>query len=363
MAKTRHTERQSAGSRVTQADVARRAGVSVSVVSRELNRDPGLRARQETRQRIQEAAMELGYTPSHAARSLRLARAFAVGVVVPDLANPIYDELVSGIDKTATSLGYHVLIARTEHLEPGADALRRLAGEGRVDGFLIQRRDETDQREFASLADAGRRPIILMNARWLRRGSVVHDDESAGRLAAQHLLDLGHREIALIGGDSRSHTARARERGYLQAIHAAAMRRRSAWVLERPYEPGPGREAMIELCTGGRRRPTAVVVANLNAAIGALQGARDVGLRVPDQLSIVAIHDWWITDYTRPTLTSVCMPQRALGEAAMRMLHRCLDGQPAHDLTVTDPPPRLIQRESTGPPPRRLLRARSPGCA
>ena len=348
------------GGRVTQADVARRAGVSISVVSRELSGDPELRARPEAREGVHAAVAGLGSTPSHAARSLRLSRAFAVGVVVPDLNNPIYDELVRGIDETAEELGYHVLMSRTEHLEPGADFLRRLAGEGRVDGFLIQRRDETDERDFAALADAGGRPIILMNARWSRHGSVVHDDEGAGRLATQHLLDLGHRDIALIGGDLHSHTARARERGYLQAIHGAAMRRRSAWVLDRPYEPGPGREAMIELCASGRRRPTGVVVANLHAGIGALLGARVVGLKVPDQISVVAIHDWWITVYTRPTLTSVRMPQRALGQAAMRLLHRRLEGEPAVDLTITDPSPQLIQRESTALPPRRLVRGRLP---
>jgi LacI family transcriptional regulator len=188
----------------------------------------------------------------------------------------------------------------------------------------------------------------------------VHDDEAAGRLATQHLLDLGHRDIALIGGNLHSHTARARERGYLQAIHGAAMRRRSAWVLDRPYQPGAGREAMIELCASGRRRPTAVVVANLHAGIGALHGARDVGLEVPDQISIVAIHDWWITDYTRPTLTSVRMPQRALGRAAMTLLHRRLEGEPALDLTISEPSPQLIRRESTAPPPRRMMRGRSP---
>ena len=246
MAKVRQPYQTDHTTRVTQADVAERAGVSISVVSRELSGDPELRARPETRERIHRAVSELGYTPSHAARSLRLSRAFAVGVVVPDLNNPIYHELVRGIDEVAEELGYHVLMSRTEHMEPGADFLRKLAGEGRVDGFLIQRRDETDQRDFAALADAGGRPIVLMNARWSRHGSVVHDDEGAGRMATQHLLDLGHRDIALIGGDRHSHTAAARERGYLQAIHGAAMRRRSDWVLNRPYLPDAGREAMID---------------------------------------------------------------------------------------------------------------------
>jgi LacI family transcriptional regulator len=344
--------------RVTQADVARRAGVSISVVSRELNGDPALRARPETRQRIHDAVKELGYTPSHAARSLRLSQAFAVAVLVPDLNSPIYDPLIRGIDEMAEELGYHVLMSRTEHLTPGADFLRRLAGEGRVDGFLVQRRDETDLRDFAPLADAGGRPVIIINSRWSRRGSVVHDDVTAGRIATQHLLDLGHRDIALIGGDTHSHTAKAREQGFLQAIHGAGMRRRSAWDLHRHYEPEAGRLAMRELCTATRRRPTAVVVANIHAAIGALQGAFEVGLKVPEQLSLVAIHDWWVTDYLRPKLTAVRLPQYQLGQEAMRLLHLRLSGEPADDRTITDPPPQLIERQSTAPPPRRLVRAR-----
>lgn len=360
MSDLRTAEKDVGSTRVTQGDVAAKAGVSISVVSRELNGDPALRARPETRERIHRAVKELGYTPSHAARSLRLARAFAIGVLVPDLNNPIFDELILGIDETADGLGYQVLVGRTEHLEPGADFLRKLAGEGRVDGFLIQRLDATDQRDFAALADAGGRPIVLMNARWSRQGSVVHDDVGAGLLATQHLLDLGHRDIALIGGDKHNYAAREREKGYLAAIHGAGMRRRSAWVLDRPYEPEAGRLAMRELCTARKRRPTAVVAANIHTAIGALEGAREVGLKVPDQLSIIAIHDWWISDYTRPKLTTVRLPQRALGQAAMRLLHQRLSGEPAEDLTITDPAPELIERESTAPPPRRLVRGRLP---
>jgi LacI family transcriptional regulator len=360
MGNGRTAEKTSTIARVTQADVARRAGVSISVVSRELNGDPALRARPETRERIHRAVKDLGYAPSHAARSLRLSRAFAVGVLVPDLNNPIFKELIRGIDETAYELGYHVLMSRSEHLEPGADFLRKLAGEGRVDGFLIQRRDETDQREFAHLAESGGRPIVLMNSRWSRRGSVVHDDFGAARMATQHLLDLGHRDIALIGGDRHNYAAREREKGYLAAIHDAGMRRRSAWAVDRPYKPEAGRLALRDLCTVRKRRPTAVVVANIHAALGALEGAREVGLRVPDQLSVIAIHDWWISDYTRPKLTSVRLPQYHMGREAMRMLHDRLAGQDGVDITITDPGPVLMERGSTAPPPRRLVRALLP---
>ncbi len=360
MGSGRAPDKTSDTTRVTQADVAKRAGVSISVVSRELNGDPALRARPETRERIHQAVKELSYTPSHAARSLRLNRAFAIGVLVPDLNNPIFSELIRGIDETAYELGYHVLMSRAEHLEPGADFLRKLAGEGRVDGFLIQRLDETDQREFAHLAGSGGRPIVLMNSRWSRRGSVVHDDLAAGRMATRHLLDLGHRDIALIGGDKHNYAAREREKGYLEAIHGAGMRRRSAWVVRGPYKPEVGRLAMRQLCTARKRRPTAVVAVNIHAALGALEGAREIGLRVPEQLSMVAIHDWWISDYTQPKLTTVRLPQLQMGREAMRMLHDRLSGQPGADTTITDPGPVLMERGSTAPPPRRQVRARLP---
>jgi len=333
--------------------------VSVSVVSRELNGDPALRARPETRRRIHAAAEALGYAPNHAARSLRLSRAFAIGVIVPELTNAIYDGLIRGIEDAADELGYQVLMGRTERIAPGADFLHRLVGEGRVDGFLVQRKDDTDFHDFAHLIEATA-PVVLINSRGSRRGSVVLDDAAGARVAAEHLLELGHRDVALIGGDIHSYTGRARERGFVEAINAAGMRRRSAWILHSGYSPDAGRLAVHQLCAAGGRRPTGIVVANMNAAMGALLGAREIGLRVPEQLSVVAIHDAWIADYAWPPLTTVRMPQYQLAHEAMRQLHMRLTGERPLDVTITDPAPLLVQRESTAPPPKRLARGRGP---
>ena len=346
--------------RATLRDVAKLAGVSISVVSRELNGDPVLRARDETRQRIQEAAKALGYTPSHAARSLRLARAFAIGLLVPDVTNPVYDRLIRGIDDAADRLGYQVLLGRTERLQPESDFLRRLVGEGRVDGFLVQRMDETEAHEFAHLIEGGA-PVVLLNSRGSRRGSAVLDDAAGARLATEHLLELGHRDIGLVGGDVHSHTGRARERGYLDAIKAAGMRRRSAWILHSGYSTEAGERAIHELGLASGRRPTAVVVANVTAALGVLRGAREIGLAVPQQLSVVAIHDSWVADYAWPSLTTVRMPLYELGQEAVRLLHLRLMGERAMDVTVDQPAPVVISRGSTAPPPRRVARARGAG--
>jgi LacI family transcriptional regulator len=357
MATLAQTSRGRQRGRSTLRDVARLAGVSISVVSRELNGDPVLRARDETRQRIQEAAKALGYTPSHAARSLRLARAFAIGLLVPEVTNPIYDLLIRGIDDAADALGYQVLLGRTERLQPEGDFLRRLVGEGRVDGFLVQRPDEIDVHEFAPLIEGGA-PVVLLNSRGSRRGSAVLDDAAGARLATEHLLELGHRDIALIGGDVHSHTGRARERGYVEAIKAAGMRRRSAWILHSGYGTEAGGRAIRELGLTGGRRPTAVVVANVTAALGVLRGAREIGLAIPEQLSVVAIHDSWLADYSWPSLTTVRMPLYELGQEAVRLLHLRLLGERAIDVTVDQPAPVVVSRGSTAPPPRRVTRAR-----
>jgi LacI family transcriptional regulator len=340
--------------------VARIAGVSVSVVSRVLSDDPALRARPETRRRVRRAALDVGYTPSHAARSLRLARAFAVGLVVPDLTSPLYDLLIRGIEDVADTLGYTVLIGRTERIRPGTDYLRTLTGQGRVDGFLLQRRDDTDVHLFDRLVATGA-PAVLVNARGPTRGSVTLDDATAARVATEHLLQLGHRDIGFIGGSVQSYTSKERERGFLAAIRGVGLRRRRAWIVHARYDPIAGREAVRKISSAGARRPTAIVVANLMAGIGALVGARDVGLTVPEQLSIVALHDAWMAEYTWPSLTTVRMPQYELGQAAMRLLHDRLSGGRPRDVTIIEPAPILLKRGSTAAPPRRVTRGRHGG--
>ena len=113
----------------------------------------------------------------------------------------------------------------------------------------------------------------------------------------------------------------------------------------------PAGSRSIELCTTTGRRPTGIVASNVNAAMGVLLGAREIGLKVPDQLSVVAIHDSWFTDYASPSLTTVRMPMYQLGQEAVRLLHLRLMGERPIDLMVTDPAPVLVKRDSSAPPP------------
>lgn len=341
---------------VTLSDVARRAGVSISVVSRVLNGDTALRARPDTQERVRDAARDLAYQPNHAARALRMAHAGAIGLIVPDVNNAIFSEMLRGVETAADRAGLQVLLGRSERLQPGGNFLGRLLGEGRVDGFLVQRSDSVDSSDFEEIAERTM-PLVLLNSRRSRRGSVVLDDAQGARIATEHLLGLGHRDIALIGGDVHSFTSRRRESGYRAALTAAGIRRRSAWTARHGYFPEDGRRSMHELFGHEAARPTAVIVANVNAAIGALLGARELGLRVPGAVSVIAIHDTWVGAFSSPPLTVVRMPLYELGKAGVEALRGRLGGARPSDLTITDPEPVLVHRASTAPPPDSLARS------
>jgi LacI family transcriptional regulator, galactose operon repressor len=331
----------------TLEDVAREAGVSVSVVSRVLNDDPALRARGETRLRVQQAAASLDYTPNHAARSLRLSHAGMIALVVPDVTNAVFAEMLRGVEDQANSSGLQVLLGRAERLRPGSDYLRRLLGERRVDGFVVQLGDDSDVREFErSVRD--QIPLVLMHSRGARRGSVLVDDAAGARIATEHLLGLGHSEIAFIGGSAGNQAARRRAQGFATAMAAAGIRRHRSWITDSGFLPDQGRAAVSQLLSAPRK-PTAVVVANVNAAFGVLLGAREHGHRVPEDLSVIAIHDTWVAGYAGPGLTTVRMPLYEMGRTGVRLLTGKMGGGRSEDVIIEDPSPELIVRASTGP--------------
>lgn len=330
-------------------DVAARAGVSVSIVSRVLSDDPEVRVRPETRERILAASRELDYTPNHAGRALRLAKSGALALVVPDVTNPVFADMVRAVEDEAQHNGYSVLLARSEWFTENSGGLRRLIGEGRVDGFLFQRADETTDAGLMRLLGAGI-PTILLNTRSPgSRGSVTFDGVAAAMMATRHLVELGHRRIAHLGGPEGSDTSDRRLQGFRLCMTEAGLPVPPDAVTRSGYRPESG-AAGIRHLLAARERPTAVFVANVNAAIGAMTAAIQSGLRVPEDLSIVALHDLWFAEHTTPPLTTVKSPLEAVGRAGVRLLLERLSSRSVDDVTVTDPPPRLIVRASTAPP-------------
>jgi LacI family transcriptional regulator len=333
----------------TLSDVAALAGVSISAVSRVLSDAPSARVSPQTRERIHAAAKQLDYRPNFAARALKVSRTNVVALVVPDLTNAIFTELMHGVEEEAARRGYMVLLARAEGMPAGEESIPRLIGEGRVDGALVQVGDNMRREDLHSLLN-GRLPVLFINSIHPNHsGSVILEDERGMRLATEHLIELGHTRIGFINGFAETDSARRRATGFHGAMRDAKLPVPADYVTSLGYEPKQGRAALATLVTL-ENPPTAVVVANVNAALGALLEARIRGLRVPQDLSIVAMHDAWTAENAWPPLTTVRMPLYELGTRAMAAIFDRITIGSLTDDVVREPAPELIIRDSTSPP-------------
>jgi LacI family transcriptional regulator len=340
--------KRAAASKVTLNDVAVLAGVDRSVVSRVINDDPNLSIRPQTRQRVLDTIEKLGYRPNAAARSLRTARAYMFGLFIPDFANPVYAEIIKGAEMAAGHLGYALMTASSAGVALGRAHYIDLVAQGRVDGLLFAG-DESghDLEQFRAL----RLPWVLVNRRLEgSRRYVILDDERGGRLAAGHLIGLGHRRIAHIAGPETADTARRRRAGYASAMASAGLPVDPRLIVHADYTPAGGAAAMSALLAQAEP-PTAVLVANVASAVGALHTAYTLGLSVPEDISVIAIHDMPLAGHLVPALTTVRMPLSELGRRAIELLAVT---SPDDDITETvTEPVEVIVRQSTAPPPER----------
>jgi DNA-binding LacI/PurR family transcriptional regulator len=328
---------------VTTHDVARKAGVSQATVSQVLSGNPRARVAQATRERVMEAAEALGYRPNILARGLVRGRSYAIGVVVPDLTNPFYLDVVTGAQRVAAEAGYAVLPGDTRETTPSRhlEALRAR----QVDGVII------DGVGAAALPhDAlSELKVVVVDEPSERWPGVASDALAAGRLAAEYLLELGHRSLAFIGPATDVHGFRMRERGFFQALRGAGISLPHEWLRRTPPTVSGGQKAMRALLASGRR-PTAVFCANDLIAMGALKAALTAKVAVPRELSIVGCDDVEMASVVTPELTTVAIPARELGARAARLLLRQLEGQEVSTKPGKPLPVRLVRRGTTAPP-------------
>jgi LacI family transcriptional regulator len=275
------------------------------------------------------------------------SRSYSLGVVIPDLRNPFFIDVVSGAERVAADEGFAVLLCNAMEVpaERHVEALR-----GRlVDGIII------DALGAASLPDealAGINVVLIDEPENVQHRGVVSDAPAAGRLAAEHLLALGHRRVGVLGPASDAWGFRMRERGFLQALRAAGVSVDSEWLRRAPATVAGGQAAMQALLGAAGSdgsRPTAVFCLSDLMALGALKACAEAGVAVPGQLSVVGCDDIETARLVTPALTTVAVPARELGARAARMLIRLLRGEtvpPAKPLPV-----RLVVRGSTAPAP------------
>jgi LacI family transcriptional regulator len=330
--------------RARMRDVAQAANVDQSIVSRVQRNDPHVKVRPETRERVLRAAAELNYRPNAAARSLRTARTMVIGMLIPDLANVVYEQIARGVNQRALPAGYVVMVATGS----AGVGLRDIAG--RVDGLLVG--VATDEASVPSGLDDDSVPMVLVNRRerWGVPTATV-DDEAGTALATRHLISLGHTRIAHIAGPLNADTARRRLLGYQRAMQEAGLPAPPELVQEARYDEEGGHVGTTRLLALDPR-PTAIVAGNLLGAVGAQAAITAAGLRIPGDVSVVGFHDAALAAYANPALTTVRMPLEEMGRRAVDGLLALMGGaRSVPDVEVLEPP-QLIVRRSTGVAPR-----------
>ncbi|MBR0795578.1 LacI family DNA-binding transcriptional regulator [Bradyrhizobium jicamae] len=294
-------------------DVAERAGVAVGTVSRVLNGHPSVTA--EVRARVKAVIQELGYRPDPFARSMRSKISRLIGIVIPNLTNPFFAELVQYAERAATDHGHNVIFMTSfDDSAKEADRLAQLAGR-KVDGIIIVPSDGPHPIK----APTGL-PLITVDRLIADHPGVAADHRGGARLAVDYLAGLGHRRIACIAGPAGSRPAEDRLQGYLDVMKTLRNDSEPLFV-HAAFDFESGRAAGTHLLARPRdERPTALFASSDQQAIGCLRAARDLGIQVPAELSVVGFDGIPLSNLIAPRLTTVVQPMREIADAAISSL-------------------------------------------
>lgn len=334
---------------VTLKQVAALAGVSYQTVSKVINRQ--VQVSKQTEDRIWEAVHTLDYHPNQIARSLRSQRSHLIGFSwepsSPDTANPILDQFLQSMSQASESAGYHLLAFPYRPVQEWVEAYRVLIETNRVDAFVVSSIDYNDPRiQFLQEQSFPFVGFGRSNLDW--DFPYVDVDGAAGmRHVVEHLVERGHRRIAVLTWPAGSRVGQNRMDGLMQAINQAGISLSSDWIARGQGNYAFGYQASLpwlDLPSG--KRPTAIVAFNDAMAIGAMNAARNRGLQVGSDLAVTGFDDSPMVQYLTPSLTTVRQPIWEVGQQVMNILLGILDGLPPKDLHVMLQP-RLIIRASS----------------
>ncbi|XEC93989.1 LacI family DNA-binding transcriptional regulator [Paenibacillus tarimensis] len=323
-------------------DVAKRAGVSVTTVSRVLNGEKYVK--DDLKERVNQAIKELGYAPSHIARSLVRRKTNLIGVIVPDLTSSFYSTILSSIEETASSNGYNLLVCNIiENIEKEYKYLN-IFQEMRVEGIIIMH--EKINPEIRTFINNLQIPVIFSSVKPADQKftSIIIDDYKAAYDATAYLIGLGHRRIGFIGGDMRDITSgQNRYSGYRNALSDHGVGIIYELIRFGDYKVRSGYELMGELL--GHEPPTAVFAVSDDMALGAMNCLYDRGLKVPDDVSVIGFDGSQLTELIRPRLTSMEQPIHEMGKLTVETMLKLIDEtyEPNGDIIMEH---RMVVRES-----------------
>ena len=335
---------------VTMSDIAKASGVSVTTVSHVLNKSRAVR--EETMDRVHAAMEELGYRPNALARGLRRQETLTIGFVVPDLSNPFFAEIGQGVEAASFDAGYNVIFSRTAGDPAREQRVVASLLEKRVDGIIIASVESSPDR-LRQLSETGIPMVMVDRDSADFSGDVVLSDNVAGgQQVAQHLAQLGHSRIGCIVANAALQPgAPGRLHGFQQGMSSAGLPS-DGYIFggEKHSQKGEnesdaGYRTMKEILSRPSP-PSAMFVTNDLMAIGTLRAAAEMGVKVPDELSIVGFDDIALAQYTSPALTTVSQPRQEMGRmAAQLLIDRAADKNRSRERVILDVS--LIVREST----------------
>lgn len=332
---------------VTIKDIARKAGVSYATVSRALNNRPEVN--EKTRREIQKLAEEMGYKPNALARSLVTRESKTLGLIIPDITNPFFPEVARGAEEAAAQAGYSIFLCNTNWEEEKERKYLALLEEKRVDGIILASVINDEQQMMEYLADSTV-PLIMINRvlKNVHTHYVVIDNVRGAGLVMEHLIENGHRDIAFVGGLSHVEATRERLQGYKMMLGAYELPVKPELIRLGSFRRESGYSNALELLKLSPR-PTAIFAANDILALGVLQAAADLNLRVPGDLAVVGFDDIPFASYAEVSLTTVAQPKYAMGEMAAKILIEEIKEGPSREKKKIILQPELVVRRSSMP--------------
>ncbi len=334
--------------RVTVKDVARDAGVHPGTVSRALNASTRALVSEATAERVLATAARLGYRPNSIARGLKTSRSYTVGVLIPDLMNPLFPPIVRGIQDRLEEAAHTPLIANTdndpERERADFEAMRARRVDGLISATARRREGPVDPLDEEGM------PIVLVNRRHESgaRSSVVSDDRAGVRLAVEHLVGLGHRRIAHIAGPQNLSTGYLRREGFVAAMRAAGLEPDPELILvSSAFVEAEGERLCAELLDADLG-VTAIVAGNDLLALGCYDAFAARGIGCPVEISVIGFNDMPFSGWFNPPLSTVRLPHYEIGARAADLLLRHLDEPDAAPEQVVLPP-ELVLRDSVAP--------------
>ncbi len=331
-------------------DIAKRAGVSASTVSRALEDHPRIGA--ATKQRINELAREMNYVPSTVAKSLASNKTWTIGMVLATISDPFMGRVIEGVEHAAIEAGFNVFVSTSQNDRQQELAAIKMLQKRRVDGIIVIASHLFNQ--YPRFFDQSKVPIIVINEQ--KPGNNMHfvavDDGQAARTAVEHLIALGHQRIGYVGVTNRPKSNQFRLQGYLTALETAGLELDPALIFTSnaiAEHIKRGESSLASLLEAGA---TAVFCYNDTTAIGLLAACYRHGISVPEQLSIIGFDDIDMAMYTIPPLSTIRQPRFELGQRAMQMAIELIDGHTPENQILTG---ELVVRQTTAAPSHQPL--------